>query len=296
MDVLGEWPLSELTPLISSARNNGKPIIFVGTGTERLLRDESKRVVADVIAPSVLHWSVRCDRDRERLTEYGVSPDRITVAADLAWMLDEEPVNFGRKYLARLGMDLNGFLVGVNVNGEKIMLDREPKLFEKLGIFLDSLIEKYGVHVLFFCNEVREDESFDKAASQKILATMQYQDKAFLIPNYYWSPQGMLSLVGCCSLTISTRYHFCLFSALQNVPFIAIKRSDKVDDLCWDMNWTYGSSLKNMNGSELLDMFSDIVDKRGLLSGRLKNLVPLMREKAFKNNIPLHSLMREVKN
>jgi polysaccharide pyruvyl transferase WcaK-like protein len=296
MDVLGEWPLSELTPLISAAHRQGKPIVFLGTGTERLQREESRRLVSEVIAPKVLHWTVKSARDQERLTDYGVAPERITVAADLAWMLDEEPVAFGKEYLGSLGINLNDFLVGVNVNGERFLLERDPRLFEKLATFLDSLIEKFGAFILFFCNEVREDESFDKATSQKVRACMKHRERTFLVPNQYWSPQKMLSMIKCCNVTISTRYHFCLFSALQSVPFIALKRSGKVDDLCCDMNWTYASPVKDLNPSELVNMFSDIVGKRELMSGELKRLIPLMREKAIENNAALKTLMRMVEN
>jgi polysaccharide pyruvyl transferase WcaK-like protein len=296
MDVLGEWPLSEIAPLVQTAHVRGQPVLFVGTGTERLMREESRRLMSEVIAPKVLHWSVRCDRDRERLTEYGISPERITVAADLAWMLDDEPVTFGREHLASLGIDSSDLLVGVNVNSERFVLEKEPRLFEKLGLFLDSVIEKHEVRVLFLCNEVREEEGFDKATSRKIISSMRHNESTFLVPNQYWSPQEMLSLIGCCHATIGTRYHFCLFSALQGVPFIALKRSDKVEDLCWDMNWGHGTSMNDLRVPDLLEMFSDIVGRRESLSGWLKSRVPLMREKAANNSKALNALMNKVNN
>ena len=46
----------------------------------------------------------------------------------------------------------------------------------------------------------------------------------------------MMSLIANCRLTLGMRYHFCLFSALQDVPFVALQRSDKVADLCWDLD------------------------------------------------------------
>jgi polysaccharide pyruvyl transferase WcaK-like protein len=295
MDVLGEWPLSELAPLIRSARDHGRPVIFVGTGTEKLLRDESKRIVADVISPSVLHWSVRCERDKARLTEYGVPEEKITVAADLAWMLEGVPLTYGRKYLSKLNVNLDSRLVGVNINNEKFIHEKEPQFFEKLAGFLDSIIERFDYRILFLCNEVREDESFDKFASQKVLSFMNCRDKTFLVPNNYWAPQDMLSLIGCCSLTISTRYHFCLFSALQNIPFIAIKRSDKVDDLCWDMNWSYSVSLGDLSVSNLFDMASEIEERKEFVAEQLEKKVQLIRKKVNNNNIPLYTLMKKVK-
>ncbi len=290
MDVLGSWPLSELEPLISAAHEEGKPVIFVGTGTEKLEREESRRLFSESIAPKVLHWSVRCDRDKERLIDYGVAGERVTVAADLAWMLREEPADFGRKYLERLGVDLNRFIVGVNVNGERFALKKEPELFEKLAAFLDAVIETSGATVLFLCNEVREEESFDKASHRKIIQRMKRGDRAVLVPNRYWSPREMLSLVGCCHQTISTRYHFCLFSALQKVPFIALKRSGKVDDLCWDTGWKYGTPLEDLSPSALFQMSAAIREERESLAGELEAVVFAMRRKAEENQKSFQTL------
>ncbi|MCI0565412.1 MAG: polysaccharide pyruvyl transferase family protein, partial [Nitrososphaera sp.] len=232
-------------------------------------------------------------RDKERLTDYGVAPERITAAADLAWILEAASVDFGKGCLTGWGIDANSPLVGVNVNNERFVQAQDPRLSEKLGMFLDELVDKHGASILFFCNEVREDESFDKAAGLKVLACMTRGEKGFLVPNNYWTPQQMLSLIGCCHVTIGIRYHFCLFSALQNVPFIALKRSDKVDDLCWDIDWSYGLSLKGLDVSVLVDMFVEIAQKRLSVCKHLQQKTELMREKALRNRIALDALTRQ---
>jgi len=35
MDCLGDWPLCEVVPLVEEANHRGRPIVFVGSGTER---------------------------------------------------------------------------------------------------------------------------------------------------------------------------------------------------------------------------------------------------------------------
>lgn len=290
MDVLGAWPLSEVAPLVSAARAEGKPIVFVGTGTEGLQQEESRRIISGVLAPAVKHWSVRSASDRKRLVSYGVSPDQVTVAADLAWSLEPVSPDFGRQYLKRLGVNGDQPLFGVNVNNEGFVLEQAPHLFETIARGMDVLVEKYDAKILFLCNEVREDESFDKAAARQVLARMRHRDRAVFVPNEYWSPQQMLSLIGNCRATLSTRYHFCLFSALQGVPFIAIKRSDKVGDLCWDMNWPYEVSLSAAEAPRLLDMFSEIEVRRQSLVRSLGERVLLMRKRAFTNMAALKVL------
>jgi len=291
MDVLGAWPLSELVPLISAAYDQRKPLAFIGTGTEKLQREGSRRVVSEVLAPKVAHWSVRSERDKERLIGHGVPPERVTVAADLAWLLDAAPDDFGKEHLAQLGVNVRAPLIGVNVTNERFVSDREPDLFKKVAALLDAWVEEYAARILFFANEVRENESFDTAAGRKVLTYMNHQDKAFLIPNHYWTPQQMLSLIGCCQVTLGMRYHFCLFSALQRVPFIALKRSDKVEDLCWDMNWPHGVALTDP-GVKVLELFAEIHQKKSFWAGCLQQRVEVMRERALRNLVALDILGR----
>ena len=294
MDVLGDWPFSELVPLVNAAHQKQKPLIFVGTGTEALTQEKSRLIMANEIAPKVLGWSVRCTRDKERLVDYGVPSEKVTVAADMAWLLEKVSTDFGRNYLKQLNVNTDSPLVGVNVNNEKFVIEKEPRLFEKLAAFLDMIVTKYGVRILFFCNEVREGESFDKVASQKVQASMKQIDKTFLIPNHYWAPQQVLSLLGCCHMTFGMRYHFCLFSALQNIPYIALKRSGKVEDLCWDMDWPYGVSLNEIDETRLFDIYTDVEQNRGAIMQALPEKVRILRERSLKNSVPLDALFRDL--
>lgn len=293
MDVLGSWPLDEVAPLVQAAHAQRKPLVFVGTGTERLQRKESQRIVSDILAPNVRHWTVRCARDKERLSTYGVDPERITVAADLAWTLRAVPVDFGRECLRQWGFDVARSFVGVNVNNEQLVQAQEPHLSEKLGMFLDHLVETRGARILFFCNEVREGESFDKAASVKVMACMKHREQTFLVPNHYWTPQQMLSLIGCCHIVVGIRYHFCLFAALQSVPFIALKRSEKVADLCWDVDWPYGVFLKGLEVAELSNMFTNIEQEKPALCTYLQQRTSIMRDRALTNSIALDALTKQ---
>ena len=181
---------------------------------------------------------MRSDRDRQRLIEYGVPPDVITVAADMAWLIEPATAEFGRDHLRRLGRrSRSSPLIGVNLVNENSVFDRQPEMVEALAAALDELADQMDARVIFLANEVREDSTFDKAAAMQVIARMKRADRAMLTPNEYFSPRQMMSIIGCCDLTMSMRYHFCLFSALQGVPFIAIERSDKVSDLCWDIDW-----------------------------------------------------------
>lgn len=290
VDAMGLWPLNELLPLVARAVSEGKPVAFIGTGTEELRRGESRRLVAERLAPTVRAWTVRSERDRARLVEYGVPPDRVTEAADLAWGLDPVTQEFGRSYLATLGVDLDTPLVGVNVNIEQFVRERHPVLLVNLAAFLDAVIETHDARILFLCNEVREGATFDLAASRELIGSMRHPERATIVPNEYWLPQAMMSLIACCRFTVSTRYHFCLFSALQAVPFLAVQRSQKVEDLCADLGWTCGVALDELTPARLVGLFADLSRRRPALVIELLDAAPRMRARAGRNAIALAAL------
>jgi polysaccharide pyruvyl transferase WcaK-like protein len=120
---------------------------------------------------------------------------------------------------------------------------------------------------------------------------MNHADRTLLVPNHYWSPQQMLSLIACCRATLSTRYHFCLFSALQGVPFIALQRSDKVVDLCLDLEWPHGAPIAAVDPAVLLAVHRDIQRERAAWSDRLTHASTRMRQRALENREPLDSVL-----
>jgi polysaccharide pyruvyl transferase WcaK-like protein len=166
-----------------------------------------------------------------------------------------------------------------------------PDFLEKVARFLDELIGKYAATPLFLCNDVIEGPSKDKAASIRVKSAMRNGDRTIMVPNEYWSPQQMLSLIACCRATVSTRYHFCLLSVLQGIPFIALQRSDKVKDLCVDLEWPYGVPIRAVDSWGLLDLYNEIQRDEHSWSGLLKDGLREMRHRALKNRETVDSLV-----
>ncbi len=291
MDILGPYPLADVAPIVTMGSHRHKRIVFVGIGTERLHRAESRRILAETIAPRVQHWSVRSQRDKDRLTECGVPGGSVTVAGDMAWLLEPVPPSWGRDYLKTLGVDVDRPIVGVNVNNEPFMQRGAPRLLSHVGEFLDQLVERHGATPLFLCNDVSDGPTYDMAAGALVRRAMRHADRAVLVPNDYWSPEQMLSMIGCCRVTVSTRYHFCLFSALQGVPFIALQRSDKVNDLCDDLQWTYGVPIDTATPDALLALYDAVERDPSAGLDRLKHGSTAMRLRALKNHTALDTLM-----
>jgi polysaccharide pyruvyl transferase WcaK-like protein len=290
MDRLGAWPLEELSQLIKSTSLERRPIAFLGTGTETLQLASSRRIVKECLAPAVIHWSVRSERDSARLQEYGVDPRRINVAADLAWLLQPSSKDFGQREFRQLGLEGPALRIGVNFTREAFVHQRSAGLPARIAGVLDALVEEYGARIVFFCNEVRSDAEFDRAAHEEIQALMAHGEATFTVANNFWTPAQMMSLIGNCDYTIGMRYHFCLFSALQGIPFIAIKRADKVDDLCWQLVWPHGVSLDDVTPECVMKVFSAIRAGGKQLGATLEARTQPMREKAKLNSAALDAI------
>jgi polysaccharide pyruvyl transferase WcaK-like protein len=222
-----------------------------------------------------------------------VEDHRVTVAADLAWTL-EASRDAGLETPECLQTRDDEMIIGVNVTNERFVADRAPQLFEALARLLDRLVDKFGVRIVFFCNEIRDDKSFDKVASGLVMTHMRHQDRAVILPNDYRTPQQMMGLLGKCRLAIGMRYHFCVFAAIQGVPFLAIKRSDKVTDLCEDLAWTYGAGLDEMDASHLETMATELLDDPRRATTAIGDRVAPLRDRVWLNRAPLEALRRDL--
>lgn len=292
MEIGGRWPLCELVSLVEFAECRGRPIAFIGIGTENLREADALRMLSDSLVPKVAFWSVRSPRDRDRLVGYGVSEDRVTVAADLSWLIEPASLAFGKDRLTNLGVKEAHPIIGVNVTNESWLENRAPLLLDGIAKLLDLLIARHGAQVVFLTNEIRHHTTMDRQASRRVLACMKKGAEALLLPNEYLPPQKMLSVLSCCHLTIGMRLHFCSFSAQQAIPFIAIKRQEKLEDFCWDISWKYSTCPENFDVEAVAEMVQEIGSRRNALSEVLKQSREKMRKRAFLNRIAMEKTMQ----
>jgi polysaccharide pyruvyl transferase WcaK-like protein len=283
MDYLGAWPLTEIARIVRLARDRRKRVACLGIGTEHLLHDESIARVRHDIAPSVEHWTVRTERDQARLIGYGVDERDITIAADLAWLVPRVDKAYGIRHLHDLGFQGDRPLVGLSLTQDRWSLGQAPSLLAVVTEALDNLMDVHDVDVMLFANDVRSGEHFDTAAFRVILERTRFPERIFLIPNRYWSPQQAMSFVACCTVALTMRYHFGLFSALQGVPFVSLSRLGKLEDLCTDLGWPLQLALDDARVRNLEAMLSECIRGRDQLSRMLDDASQRQIARAWRN-------------
>lgn len=283
MDVLGKWPLNEVRQHVLAASRHRRPMVSVGIGTEELRTEKARALVRQDLAPRVRHWSVRCERDAQRLREYGVPAERVTVAADMAWLIPPADAEFGRRQLADWGLPPGPRVIGINMVDENQMLSGNPALVDAIAQGLDELVRREDVRLLFLANEVRQEPGFDTAAAGLILRQMKHREQAVLAPAHYFAPREMMSIIACCAATLSMRYHFCLFSALQGTPFVAIERSGKVRDLSWDLGWSGRIAPEQLTAEALVAQLAGQWSDPAAAAAHLSRGQATLRERALRN-------------
>lgn len=289
-DSLGEWPLRTVAGILDHSHNWGKPTVFIGVGIEHLDHELSRQRMREHIIPNTLAWSVRSEKDRDRLLELGMDGEDVAVAADMAWLLDPVDGAYGREVFEKFGLG-DRPVIGVNVNAEPHLMSKSPQLFTEMAAALDHVVETHNAQILFLFAEIREGETYDQAASEAVRNLMVHKDAAIMGPREYLIPQQMMSIISQCATTISTRYHFCMFSALQAKPFLAISRSDKVTDFCSDMDWKSeidpAHVHRDLITAEVERQLGGIPEEMGKLPGK----IAAMRKRAEKNALVLDKLV-----
>lgn len=250
------WPLGVLSPKLEFCHQSGIRCEAIGVGADLLETSEA----LDLFRKGFLQiksWTVRSWRSRKNLIALGVAPEKIKVGADLAWLTPLTGTSMGKSidkewaksFLNSLGVNIKSPLIGINVVNE--LWKDNHAIKEELAKTLDYLIESKGWQVAFFCNETREGEYFDREASLQVASLM--KTKAILVPNNYFTPQEMISLLSCCLMTLSWRYHFTLFSYLAGTASISVLRGEKLQELVEDTGGECVGSPEDIKNNELIE-------------------------------------------
>jgi polysaccharide pyruvyl transferase WcaK-like protein len=171
------------------------------------------------------------------------------------------------------------------------MVEKAPRLFTELAAGLDDLVNRHGARVLFLFNEVREGETYDQAAAELVRGLMARKDAVLMGPSDYLTPQEMMSIIAHCAMTISTRYHFCVFSALQGVSFLGIRRSDKVSDLCRDLGWKAALDPDTATSGDISAAGDRLLGDPSAELKELAEKIAVMRLRAEDNRTALDALL-----
>jgi len=266
MDQWGlEWPLRANAAKLQLCHQLGKPVHAVGVGVDRLTNPEGLRIFRECYAPFA-SWSVRTTHCKEALQEMGVPEQRIALGADWAWLLSPRIDKvWAGEWLAKCGAEPGKVNVGINLVNEIWQSNQEMKI--AWAELLDRIAERFGAQIVFFCNESRPGEYFDRAAAEDVRARM--RRPSILPANQYYQAAEMISLISLMHVTISQRYHFTMFSVLADVVPLSIERGQKMRGLNEELGLP---DIGNMERIDVTGILSEIETTLADSESRLRPL------------------------
>ncbi|MBF0457770.1 MAG: glycosyltransferase [Nitrospirae bacterium] len=287
-EMLGlDWPLRILGSKYAFCHENGIPIHAVGIGADRLRSEEAVQLFNKGFLP-VESWTVRSERTRRNLIALGVNPGRVVAAADLAWLLPTHDVDkqWAGQYRASLGIKKDEPILGVNIVNEKWKDDNAIKM--ETAAALDWVVRELKWQVVFFCNETREGEFFDKEAAIKTAAFMKSQP--VIVPNTYFTPEQMIALISCCNMTISWRYHFTVFSAIGGAVALSVPRGEKLIELADELNGIRLGTPAALTAKKIKESIIHAINNYDSLKYRQDVSVEALRKRSLFNNFFIDKL------
>ncbi|MFO0503629.1 MAG: glycosyltransferase family 9 protein, partial [Acidobacteriota bacterium] len=260
------YPLETVGPQISEFIRRGLPVDAIGVGVDRLLQPAARELFAKHYA-GIRSWTVRSEACREALLDLGTPPEKIRVAADLAWLFTPgtETDGWAEEVWRSLGVSADRPLVAVNLVHHAGPMAGAGT--ERIAEVLDRLVQETGYQVAFLHNESRPGPDFDAGAAAGVRALM--RESSVEVPPAYFTPQEMVSLLRPVSVVLSQRYHMAIQAILAGTIPVCLPRGPKLRGLAREFALpTAGWSAESTIASVKLAMARRDVRLRALAKRR----------------------------
>lgn len=263
-----------------------KPTIIWGAGMCDETDSSTIRLIRKWCNDSmVLHVYVRDELVQKRLWDIGVEARKVSVCYDPAYILAPRKVDVETlsEKVQKMLASTNKKLV-LTLSGEDDVSNQvELAVFKD---FIDKVVRKgYEVFLIpiSYANHTKDRlfaKELDKINSKQVC----------FIKNEF-QPQELIDFLTKVDVSISSRLHMSIYSAVAGIPFISLKRNDKNSDLAklFDMPCF---SFYNLKASELIDSLYQLIDDEPALKRRVAE----QAEKYKKIHIEMSKELKELIN
>jgi polysaccharide pyruvyl transferase WcaK-like protein len=266
------------------AHEVGVPVLVYAVSAGPLSYRSTREIVREALNKAAV-VTVRDRQARRLLEDAGVQPN-IQLTADPALLLTPEPLSID--VLKREGLDAKRRLVGLSVREPGLAApDIEVHHYHRLlANAADFMVDRLDADIVFV---PLERQHMDIQHSHAVMAQMQCASRATILKGEYTARQ-LLSIIGRFEFSVGMRLHFLIFSALQNVPFVALPYAPKVTDLLRDLEITM-PPLQDVNTGRLLATIDRSWDWRDTIRARTQRVLPSLQQRALKTNKLLVDLL-----
>lgn len=267
------------------AQESGVPVMVYAVSAGPLEQPSVRQSIRERLNQVDL-ITVRDRLGKRLLEEVGVERE-IVVTADPALLLSaEEPPE---ELVIREGLDRSRRLVAFSVRepgpaAPDIDVDHYHGLVANAA---DFVIDRLEADVAFI---PMERAKMDLQHSHAVISMMQHADRATVLREEY-TPAQMIGLIGRFEFTVGMRLHFLIFSALANVPFVALPYASKVTGLIEDLDMEM-PPLQDVNAGRLIATIDRSWDYRKRIRNSTQKTLPGLQARARQT----HELLLDLLN
>lgn len=233
------------------------------------------------ILNKVDYMTLRDERSKKVLEDMKIENKSIIVAADPVIGLKKRDLDLGKQVLMESNLiNKNQPIIAFALRGR----DRDENLINVISKVSDHIIEQMGASVVFIPFHYGEDiktlNEIEKAMKNKAI---------FLRSKY--ELDEMLSVVGNLDLLVGIRLHSLIFSAIMNVPMVAISYDPKVDYFMESINEPVFCNIEELNIDFLIKEIEEKLKNRQEYRIRLEEEVLKSKRKLVKNREVVKQLL-----
>ena len=275
-----DWPMRALAERLRFCHAEGIPVHAVGIGVDSLHDEEARQIFIDAFRP-IASWAVRSSNCRAALLDLGVPSGKIAVTADLAWLFSPDIADraWAEDFWKSLGIDVSKPLLGVNAVNERWA--GRPEVKRAIATALDGLVAETGIQAAFLCNETREGNYYDAGAARDIIGMMNRE--SVFVPNLYFTPSQMIALLSFCTITLSQRYHFTVFSLLADTVSVSFARGQKMASLLEELGEEPVGTMEACRTEHLKERIRFVLSHREEVKTRQQSAARRRKERAEGN-------------
>ncbi|WP_437535100.1 polysaccharide pyruvyl transferase family protein [Sorangium sp. So ce726] len=257
------------------AEERGVPVVIYAVSAGPLSDSSAKQAVrAALNAADIV--TVRDKQGRRLLEEVGVNRE-IHLTADPALLLREETLPI--EAIRAEGVEFERHLVGFSVRepGPAAPHIDPDEYYGLLANAADFVVERLDADVVFVSME-----RTDVQHSHAVVSHMKNAERAEVLRRRY-TPQQILGFVGHLELVVGMRLHFLIFSALREIPFVALPYASKVAGFIEDLEMET-PPLGSISSGQLIARLDRSWDTRHEIRAKIRRLLPGLKARARETN------------
>lgn len=257
------------------AKEVGVPVVVYAVSAGPLV-DPSARQAVRAALNGVAVVTVRDKQARRLLEDVGVERE-ILLTADPALLLREQPLPI--EVIKAEGVEFERHLVGFSVREPgPAAPDIDPEeYYSLLANAADFVIERLDADVVFVSME-----RTDVQHSHAVVAHMKNAERAEVLRRAY-TPQQILHFMGHLEFAVGMRLHFLIFSALREIPFVALPYASKVRGFIEDLEMET-PPLGSISAGQLIARLDRSWDTRHETRAKIRRLLPALERRARETN------------